>query len=43
MDPADFDVEKLPDNADLMNVESGKYWRISRDIDTEEGLDFRIR
>ena len=37
MDPAGLDVEKLPDNSDLMTIPPGKLWRISRDIDTEEG------
>ena len=37
INPAEFDVETLPDNADLMKVAPGKYWQISRDLDTKEG------
>ena len=28
---------ELPDNAELLTVKPGQYWRISRDIETEEG------
>ena len=37
VNPATLETDKLPDNSDLMTVAAGKYWRISRDIDTEEG------
>nr|NP_001071769.1 Neuralized-b protein [Ciona intestinalis]XP_026691144.1 neuralized-b protein isoform X1 [Ciona intestinalis]BAE06572.1 Ci-Neuralized-b [Ciona intestinalis] len=37
VNPATLKSEDLPDNADLLVVSPGKYWRISRDIETEQG------
>ncbi|XP_076814986.1 protein neuralized-like isoform X1 [Clavelina lepadiformis] len=37
MNPATMKSSELPDNAELLTVKPAQYWRISRDIETEEG------